>query len=459
MRDASGTVVPVHDADRTRSCRPNEVALSLSEVWVGTSGISAALAGLANAPYVFRCTDLRDFDAAVLSSPSVALSSEGGLAMLARKVIMDARRIGGRFQRMVIAVDSHCQADGLARLAGFLSSTVDLPVEVQSTELAFQQYLSGADDSAPAASLAILESQSYFSSVATGIAKSFAVPGHSGLMPLYQDLVGGVGPGSSLSRWSERKVWREFVQWYYEERGEQGPHIHVFCPYLVDRKLPRRSIAFSQARLALQPVFSTAIAALFAGLAAAGGAHQVYLMGDDAIKLGLVDFLRGSGQKLPFQVHPVALAQVAVRMAQYGDAAAGSSSAPLSVGILVGADGGAAFKPAIAAGTPLPAAGQLRVGASGADQRRFKLNIAASGVGAAAVSIRTIVFETRAASPACAEVDVRFELGSSGALRVNASDGASGARLEVSSSKVAARDGSGLDGPESLASLAIVTID
>ncbi|NHZ63215.1 hypothetical protein [Massilia genomosp. 1] len=456
-RDAVGSAVTIRSSGAARDARPNELTLAGAQAWVGTAAICSELAALTRALYVFRCTDLRDFDGIVTGAGegAVGLSSEGALGLLARKARADAAQVGAKVERFLIALD--CELDRLdqRRLESFLGVVLGVPVQLQGIATALEQYLHHRNAKGSQALLAILQDQAWIALGAEGRQKALAVPNHSGLRRVYDDLTESNTPPPNIPAWSAHKVWHEFVTWYADTRSTGDPHCTPFLADVIDSALRRRAVSFNEAQSAIRAVFNPAFSSLFGALAAHPPVDELYLLGDDAVPLGLVEHLSSSGNASHFDVKRRPLASVALSMAQHGAPSAPAGIAAASVGVLTGGTGQGErpFNTLIEAGAALPAKGMLQVRANQNGQVKFNIGIGSRLPGHTAEVIRDLVFESAFPADAGAAIDIHFALDDTGCLRVSAIDGKRNKALGVASSKVPGRADSWLAGPERIASL------
>jgi hypothetical protein len=459
--------VVVPDPDLGCEARANDIRLTAGRAWVGSAAWRAELAEVPGVSYLFRARDLENFGSAVASSEGLTLSSEAVLAILLRKAIVDSRQVSIRVTRLVVSLDWE-QSPGeeaLWRLAQFLSEVLELRVRLTTTEGAIESFLRRRADEPGAAGhgsssglLAMLEDQVWVARIARGSMGAAKLHGPAGLSPLRDSLFETCAGVVRVPSWSKHRVWRDFLTWH-AGLGQAGEVAEAFRPYRIDRRFRRRAWTAPLACSALRASFATAVAGALGAMADFPAGADLWLVGDDAVKLGLRQAIEPRRQTTmsiktqplvrlamamaEMQQDPADLADERHALANYGVLVRGTQSGPKQLQTLVGK------------GDTFPASGEMMLSGLSAQQRRFKIDLAVQREGSAPTLLRHVYFEPKQVS-AVDGLQVTLRIDGSHRLLVAAIDPRTGEPLLLVNSAIPSREGAGLAGPESVARLALV---
>jgi hypothetical protein len=452
--------VIVPDPHTGREARANDIRLGARQVWVGSAAWRAELAAVPGVSYQFCARDLADFGCAVATDEGLVLSSESALALLLRKAIFDSRHVGLRVSRLVVSLDldDSLPTSRLRRLEQFFTEVVALRVRVMPTHGAIESFLHRrVGHLGSAGLLAMLQDQVWVGKMAAGTITAARIPSHASLSPLRNAFMEtGKGAGG-VPAWSKHRVWQEFVTWHSGlARGPDAAEA-AFCPYQIDRRFRRQAFTPRVAQSALRAAFATAVAGALGGMADLPAGSDLWLLGDDALELGLRDAIEPPRRQTGMTVKAQGLARVAMAMAEMQTGQVDERHSVASHGVLVRSahDSPKELKTLVMKGDELPAAGEMTLSGLRGEQRRFKIDVAAQHEGHPPVVLRHVYFEPKQGG-AVTGLNLTLQMDDMHRLLVNALDQRTREPLLLVDSSIPCRDGTLLSGPESLARLVMV---
>lgn len=440
-----------------REARASDVYLSEGRVWTGSAAWRAELAGLPGRNYVFRAADLEDFGSAVTTTDEAEFSSEAALALLLRKVVADARPIGQPAHRVVVSLDDDGFQRNASGLEQFLSEVLSLPVRVVSMTWAFESFLLRRVERAGRAGLlAVLEDQAWVAKMAAGKMKATQVPSHRGLAPLREELEDCGQKRSSIPVWSTQRMWREFVAWHSSLGPALDPAAPAFWPHVIDRRFRRRAVVPLVAHAASRAAFATAVAGALGAMNDLPSGTDLWLVGDDALKLGLRESIEPRRQTT-LSLKTQGLARVAMAMAETEVEDSESTETLASYGVLIrNSQGGPKqLHTLVRKGCALPAVGDVSMAGVRGAQRRFKIDVAVQFDNEAPRILRHVYFEHRSPSTV-GEIRLNLKVDHTNGVHLHAVEQQTRESLRFVGSTIPAKDGTALAGPELVARLSLV---